>query len=131
MKRLLAGLAAFALSVAGAHFLLGQQAPAGQGGNHPGEERGDEEQDDVEHVERCSLCATCGERQIWPACLFRQRRHKSPDQVWRERPGLRLVERGHQRVEFFRIGKAITPAAGTAEHFAQSSDRLRRHRWRL
>ena len=32
MKRLLVGLVAFALSVAGAHFLLGQQAPAPQGG---------------------------------------------------------------------------------------------------
>ena len=32
MKRLLAGLVAFALSVVGAHFLLGQQAPAPQRG---------------------------------------------------------------------------------------------------
>jgi len=35
MKRLLAGLVAFALSVAGAHFVLGQQAPAGQRGAAP------------------------------------------------------------------------------------------------
>src|SRR4029453_3659969 len=35
MKRLLAGLMAFALSVAGAHFVLGQQAPAGARGAAP------------------------------------------------------------------------------------------------
>jgi hypothetical protein len=35
MKRLLAGLVAFALSAAGAHFVLGQQAPAGQRGAAP------------------------------------------------------------------------------------------------
>src|SRR4029434_11297610 len=32
MKRLLAGLVAFALSVAGAHFVIAQQAPAAGGG---------------------------------------------------------------------------------------------------
>src|SRR5262252_1671153 len=35
MKRLIAGVVAFALSVAGAHFVLGQQAPAGARGAAP------------------------------------------------------------------------------------------------
>src|SRR6476469_9398288 len=65
------------------------------------------------------------------ASSLRQRRHKTPDEVRRQRPGLGAVEGVHDRVETLGVGEAVALADVIAERLTQRSAVVVRHLRRL